>query len=59
MPLYEYECKKCSHWQTEMRKIAERKTAPECADCGAQMKLRLSAAAGKVTNPAAPKGKAR
>jgi putative FmdB family regulatory protein len=43
MPTYDYRCQSCQHQFTAMHKISE--AAPNCPDCGGEVKKLLSAPA--------------
>jgi putative FmdB family regulatory protein len=43
MPTYDYQCKSCAHPFTAMHKISD--PAPECPECGGEVKKLLSAPA--------------
>jgi len=40
--IYEYECARCSHLWTEIRKVAERNDDASCPKCGGNGKPQIS-----------------
>lgn len=54
MPLFEYNCEKCSHQFTELRKTSERDEAlscPLCKESGSKRSLSAVAASGSSAVP--------